>query len=298
MKAVMMHHTHPNERRSILRLSLSACLAMSSLGCLAAAAPTRADTVKLEPLADNWISSCSTGCTVNNGGMGELRVRASWWGSPGNFEPKNFRSLLTFDLGSLPADENLITHATMGLYYFEAAGPPHSDPVGRTYDVRRLTNVWDEMNSTWQARDDYNEPNPVYWDSYDSGEPEYQPGGGDFASTVYASAVVPASAGQWVTWDVTALVKEGLGGTDNFGFLIKDAAEYESDPGGGEISYIAKFRSGEFADNAFRPYLEVTFEDNPIPTVSEWGLIVTAMLMVTAGTLILQSRTRMSRASG
>lgn len=39
MKAVMMHHTHPNERRSILRLSLSACLAMSSLGCLAAAAP-------------------------------------------------------------------------------------------------------------------------------------------------------------------------------------------------------------------------------------------------------------------
>lgn len=295
MKAIVTRNTHLQKRRSILRLSLSVCFAASSLCLLAAAsaAPARGATVKLEPLADNWISSCSGGCTVNNGAMNELRVRTSWWGTTP--EPKNFRPLLQFDLASLPADEDRITQAALHLYYWNK---PHNDPAGRTYNVHRLTNSWDEMNSTWQARDDYNELHPVYWQSYVDGMPAYQPGGGDFAPTVYASAVVPGSVNQWMTWDVTDLVKEWVAGTDdNLGLLIKDAVEIESDPGGGTVSYLAHFRSREYADGALRPYLKVTYEIPPIPTVSEWGMIVMAMLMLTAGTLVFQRRIRVPSAS-
>ena len=49
--------------------------AMGLLCCLAAASAGQVATVQLEPVADNWISSCSTGCTVNYGDMDELRVR-------------------------------------------------------------------------------------------------------------------------------------------------------------------------------------------------------------------------------
>ena len=254
---------------------MGSCVFLVVLCCLTAAAPVWAATVTFEPIGDNWISSCSSGCSVNNGGMDELRIRSSWWGSPGNREPKNFRSLLSFDLGSLPANEDLITGATLGLYYFSK---PHDNPAGRTYQVHRMTNSWDELGSTWQARDDYDEPTPFYWDSYHAGVPAYQPGGGDFASPAYASAVIPADVGRWVTWDVADLAKEWVAGThDNVGLLIKDAVEIELDPGGGAVSYLARFRSGEYDDPAYRPCLEVTYVPGP-STLGLLGLGTTLLL--------------------
>jgi len=250
--------SHKRRRR---RVQMALSVALGTAACWWGTNSAQADTVTLAPGSDNWISSCSSGATVNNGDMGELRVRASWWGSPGNREPKNFRSLLTFDLGAVPADAELITSATVGLYYFDK---PHADPAGRTYEVHSLTNAWMEMGSTWQARDNYDQPDPVYWDSYHAGIPAYQPGGGDFAATAYASAQVPADVNEWMTWDVTVLVKEWVDGTsDNFGLLIKDGDEIESDPGGGTVSYNARFRSREYADSAFRPFLEVTYVPEP-----------------------------------
>ena len=266
MKTTTMHNTTPHTPR-ISRVSQGVLWATGLLFSLAVASPVWGDTVTLEPLADNWISSCSTGCSVNNGTMDELRVRSSWWGSPGNREPKNFRPLLAFDVASLPVDEDLITQATLGLYYFTK---PHDDPVGRTYEVHRLTNAWEETDSTWQARDDYNTPDPDYWDTYSAGTPSYQPGGGDFVATPYASATVPGSTGQWMTWDITLLIQEWVAGTyDNLGLLLKDSTEFESDPGGGTVSYLACFRSHEHTNAALRPHLEVTY----IPEPSSLGLM-------------------------
>ncbi len=226
-----------------------------------------AATVTLNPTADNWISSCSSGSTVNNGAMTEVRVRTSWWGPGGSQEPKNFRSLLQFDLASLPEDPNLITSATVGLYYFNYSGSSgHSDPVGRTIDVHSLTRPWTQNGSTWLARDDYDQPSPVYWDSYLAGVPGYQPGGADFDPSAVASAVVPAAFG-WMTWDVTDLVTGWLGGQDNFGLLLKDSDEIESNPGG-KVSYMARFRSAEYADDTtLRPYLEVSYIPEPTTAV-------------------------------
>jgi hypothetical protein len=223
-----------------------------------------AATIRIEPSADNWISSCSSGCTTNNGGMDQLRVRTSWWGPQGSKEPKNFRSMLDFDLADLPGDSGLITDATLGLYYFNyGAAQGHTDPAGRTYDVHQVTNSWAEMKSTWQARDDYDQPSPVYWDGYNAGVPSYQPGGGDFAPIAHASAIVPSSTGNWMTWNVTQLVKDWVDGSADHGLIIKDSDEIESDPGGGNISYMAQFRSVEFSDPALWPYLEVTYIPEP-----------------------------------
>ena len=208
--------------------------------------------VILTPAADNWISSCSTGCVANNGGTVEVRVRSSWWGSPA--EPKNFRSLLLFDLSSLPTQPACIIDARLGLYCWDR---PHTDPVGRTYEIRRLVNGWDEMESTWQARDDF-ESDQLWWDSYLAGEPAYKPGGADFAANVYASAQVPANLNEWMVWDVAPLIQDWVSGTYiNDGLIVLDSDEIESDPGGGTISYLARFRSREYSNPDFWPYLEV-----------------------------------------
>ena len=106
----------------------------------------------LDPVADNWISSCGSGCTVNNGDDTELRVRTAALFDEPPREIKNFRSLLQFDLLVLPEvpEGSQITRATLGLYYFKY----HWDnPVGREYAVHRVTSSWDEMGSTWQSRD-------------------------------------------------------------------------------------------------------------------------------------------------
>lgn len=236
--------------------------------CWAAVLPAAGDVITLSPGSDNWISSCSSGCTVNNGAMNEVRVRTSWWGSPGNREPKNFRPLLHFDTSALPDDPGLITAATLGLYYWNR---PHDDPAGRTYNVYRLTNLWDETDSSWQARDEHQSAEPLYWDSYLGGQPTYQPGGGDFAETVYASADVPEDVNVWMTWDVTALVRDWVGPDfANRGLIIADSDEVESDPGMA-VSYHARFRSREYSDANLWPYLEVTYIPEPA-SMAAFGL--------------------------
>ncbi len=214
--------------------------------------PPEAGAQTLYPVADNWINSCSSGYTANYGNDMELRVRtAALWG-----DIKNMRTLLQFDMSQVAVDTHLITGATLGLYLHTYHW---DDPEGRTYHVHRVTNPWDELESNWPARDDYQSASPVYWDSYNAGVPAYRPGGGDFAPTVYASTVVPA-VGNWTTWDVTDLVMEWLEGTrDNCGLLIKDADEFEAYPGYETISPLAQFRSTNYWDEALWPYLQVNY---------------------------------------
>ncbi|MBN2561663.1 MAG: DNRLRE domain-containing protein [Phycisphaerae bacterium] len=204
------------------------------------------------PDADNWISSCSSGCTGNNGDDTDVWIRAaSLWG-----DVKNFRGLLQFGLSEFPFDGRHICHATLGLYFYDY----HWDsPEGRDYTVHRVTSSWEEMESTWRARDDYSTGNPLYWDSYLAGVPSYQPGGGDFQPDESASAVVPAPE-NWMTWDVTELVREWVDeACANEGLLVKDANEFEEYPGTDIAWGPAHFRSSNYPDDAFWPYLEVTF---------------------------------------
>ena len=49
------------------------------------------------------------------------------------------------------------------------------------------------------------------------------------------------------------------------------------------------FRSSEYSDLSKRPLLEI-IPCTAVPTVSEWGLIVMTLLVLTAGTLVYARR--------
>ena len=75
MQTYVGYYTHASKLEWLRRVVPRMPRTMALLCCLAVASAAQAATVQLEPLADNWISSCSTGCTVNYGDMDELRVR-------------------------------------------------------------------------------------------------------------------------------------------------------------------------------------------------------------------------------
>ncbi|MBN1342947.1 MAG: DNRLRE domain-containing protein [Phycisphaerae bacterium] len=246
-------------------------LVTAMLSCVFAAAESRAESVKIYPVADNWMSSCASGCTANYGDDPELRVRTAVW----SCDVKNFRSLLQFDMSDLPGDPNEIGRVTLGLYFYTSH---NGDPTRRVYEVRRVTNPWTEPGSTWQCRSAHNDPNiRIRWDDYLAGVPAYQPGGGDYdANVVYALSEVPP-VGNWMTWDVTGLVMEWCTGThDNFGLMIKDADEYDDPNLYWTDSPLAQFRSREHYDQDFWPYLEIVPPDYRL-TLTEvngrWGTV-------------------------
>lgn len=212
----------------------------------------RAPAERLAPVADSWVNSCSSSANANYGTDPELRVRtAALWG-----DVKNQRSLLRFDLATVPVTGDLVTQATLNLYLFTY----HWDePQGRTYHVHRVINAWDETHSSWQARDGFQSGQPVFWDAYLDGQPAYQPGGGDFDPRPSSSAMVPA-IGEWMTWDVTELTRGWIDGDfPNQGLLIKDALEFTSYPGTDTPSPLAQFRSRDHYDDTLWPFLRIDY---------------------------------------
>ncbi len=224
-----------------------------------------AATVTLDPETDNWLNSCRGAYDHNNGTDAELRVRtAALLFFPPPRDIKNSRSLLLFDVSDLPVDDSHIHHVILGLYYFEYGW---DNPMGREYAVHRVTSSWDELGSTWQSRDMNHTPDPLYWENYHAGIPAYRPGGGDFDTNGYASVEVPDIGDPpywndptWMTWDVTKLVLEWVNEDyPNEGLLIKDADEFEEDPGVDLAWGPAKFHSSDYGDDTLWPYLEVTY---------------------------------------
>lgn len=215
-----------------------------------------AATIKFPAVADNWVNSCVSGYDVNQGYHPEIRVRAAaLWE-----DIKNSRMLLRFDLcdlSDLPVDPGEVTQWTLGLSYYAYHW---ENPEGRIYAVHRVTSSWDEMGSTWEVRIGHGTGDLVYWDSHSAGIPLYRPGGGDFVPAEYATAEVPAP-GNWMTWDVTELVGEWIAEEHpNEGLLVKDACEFAEYPDYDIAWGPAHFRSVDYSNEDYRPYLEATFD--------------------------------------
>jgi hypothetical protein len=143
------------------------------------------------------------------------------------------RSLLQFDLSSLPADPDLITLAIFSAYQYDTAPAAGGLPV----DVKRITSAWNETAATWNNH-------PTYDDA-----------------TIWASADVGDSFHKtWVNWDVTSLVKSQVAGTyPNLGWLLK--SNWEQPAGASRLGY---FRSNDYvADPTLRPKLVVDYIPEP-----------------------------------
>lgn len=133
---------------------------------------------------------------------------------------KNYYSFIEFDLSSIPPGAT-ITSATLNLY---AISVPSSS---RTYEVQRSNQSWSESTINWN-----NKPGVL---------------------GISVTNTIGTTVG-WKVWDVTSDVQTFYGGSNNYGWRIKDSVDDAG--GGGETS---TFDSSESSNVQNLPYLYITF---------------------------------------
>lgn len=149
--------------------------------------------ITLEPVGDAYIDE---GDQDKHFGVGDLAVKPVF----------SRRSLLKFDMSTIPTGAT-INSATLRLYESSTAG---TSPTGRTYRVNPVVGDWFEtMNGNPATAG-------VTWTNRDQAGAAWTTAGGDYLASPSATATVPA-VGQWMTWDVTALVAAGYGN-----YIIQD----------------------------------------------------------------------------
>lgn len=146
------------------------------------------------------------------------------------------RALLEFDISSIPSGAT-ITVAELRLYCVSPA-------VGRTYEFRRVTGAWEELDVTWNNQPAITETNSIDHDS-------------------------PTSVG-WYNKSVLAMVQDARAAGTTFGVRIKDSVE----SGGAQTS--STFRSKEYTGTAYDPILYVEYTP-PTASVSSGSVIPTLL---------------------
>jgi hypothetical protein len=161
----------------------------------------------------------------NSGDRDEMFVR-NRYGHP--YHPYYWERdiLIKFDISSIPSNA-IINSAKLYIYYFAWKD---NNPVGRDLNLYRITNNWHELIVTWNTR------------------PSFDP-------MISSSAIVPSSSGVWMEWDVTSDVEKFVKGEEtNYGWQIMD-----EEPWGNVDIPISKFRTKEYSDSEYFPYLEIDF---------------------------------------
>jgi hypothetical protein len=158
-------------------------------------------TVSLPPTMDSY--AWQSFPLSNNGGSNNFQITSA------NFNPKNMRGWVAFDIGNLPSD-TLVLRAQLGLriWYKTTTDSSHKvgDSTGRIYGVYRITQPWQEYKVTWANQPNYTEQH-------------------------HATAAVPEGQTNWsgppmyMYWDVTDIVRDWESGVDNYGFLVRDTQE-------------------------------------------------------------------------
>ncbi|KPL02756.1 MAG: hypothetical protein AMJ90_04940 [candidate division Zixibacteria bacterium SM23_73_2] len=139
---------------------------------------------------------------------------------------ENARFVIHFDLDGWVPDADSITQADLYLYHYR--GGNYTDSY--TIDVYSLTSAFNESTATWNF-------------------PWTAPGG-DYDSSIGNSAGVPEEWDNWVSWDVTEILKNRWGNVVNCGFLFKDPVEDTPPPDGPYVRFHSQRKDS-------LPYLEV-----------------------------------------
>jgi RHS repeat-associated protein len=141
------------------------------------------------------------------------------------------RSLLKFDLSSIPAKHVTVTNAELSLYCTAKTTSNAAD-----YVVHRVTRSW---------------TNGATWNRYD-GTNNWTNPGGDFDTREYATLNTNCATLGEKNWYPTDLVQEWADGTHpNHGLLLKQKTE--------GVTNVLDFGSVEHTDPAKRPHLQVQY---------------------------------------
>jgi len=227
----------------------------------AAAAPSQAATGTswtgtLKAVADCRIITWGPSYTdLNSNGGTPAQVSVFTAGS--NMQ----RSLIRFDLSSLPADSS-VQSATLKLYSrFEDGKGNYS---GATMSVYRLAQPWVETEVTWNDRDwgsNHVNDSPGPGDDHPWATP-----GGDFVGTTGVTQTNPYAtsnakpSGDYVpvTWDVTNLVSEWYSGQSVNNGLMLMSGDYNN-----LCFWSREHNDGTHGIGYWAPALEVTLTPEP-----------------------------------
>lgn len=181
---------------------------------------------KIYPVADTYARQGST--NTNYGSSGELCVL----GYTGYYA----RTYLKFDVPLLP-----IVKAELFLFYF---ANDVSDREQR-HHIKRIIENWEEMTLTY------------------SNAPNFE-GMGSLTAGSYGTLVNvdghKTGINKWRSVDITNLVKEWQDGTySNHGLTLDH--NYNASYDGGVWASI-KYRSKEYEDSNFHPYIKLVYDDN------------------------------------
>jgi hypothetical protein len=188
-------------------------------------------TATFSASADTFLAQNSA--NTNQGEEPVLRIQDS----------STHRVLVRFDPAHLEAvvGEGTLLSATLELFIEHNADNWGSN--GRSVDVHRLTENWEEPGATWQCANDTDLSNALP----DCATP--WPGGSVLASATDSVLHTNELTG-WVAFDVTNDIAAVLAGTPHYGWLVKKTDETQS----GQVDYTA--REG---DSTQQPRLVVVF---------------------------------------
>lgn len=155
-----------------------------------------------------------------------------------NSNPREFRSLLKFNISSIPSTDTILW-ATLRVYVNSSSG------IGnRTINVYGITKSWEELGATWD-----NNSVSSLWSSP----------GGDFSGEVTFKNIGDAS-GEYYNFTVSSLVREWFKGTSpNYGFLL-----LSNDSSAGNYT---SFGSSNSLNSSQRPKLIIDYVSNAPPTI-------------------------------
>ena len=206
-----------------------------------------ADTVTLEADKDNTLYQSPTG-SLGNGAGERLFAGVT---NAGFIR----RTLLHFDLGSLPAGAT-ITSVTLDMRITHAPFLPPST----TFNLHRVTQDWGESTTDAPGEEGSGAPiedDDVSWIHTFYPSSFWTNAGGDFVATISASQTTSGSGLGPIAWTSIGLVSDVQAWVDdpssNFGWLIK--ASNESQPANAK-----RFNSREYiGDTSTRPRLTIEY---------------------------------------
>jgi hypothetical protein len=181
------------------------------------AAESAAQTQTLVASADTYLKSGSP--NQNQGIETDLRVQSSG----------NNRALVGFDAAAIlsAVGGGSLVEARLELYVESNAN--NWGASGRTVDAHRLLTVWTEDGATWSCAID-----AVPTNSKADCSPTWS--GGTFAEEPSDSLVHANGLVGWVSFDVTADVRNQLAGGVGYGWLVKKTEEGQS----GQVEYASR----------------------------------------------------------